>query len=107
MVEENVWKAVRRRVDTKGKPAKSGALNVAMLFGLLVVGVTLLMAPMLNKKMETQFAQGAQHFDDIKTGSIVRRETSGSRSFTVRRSVLQDMPGAVCIINSDGSSSGC
>jgi uncharacterized protein Veg len=41
----------------------------------------------------------------MTTGSI--SQNNGEKRYIVRRSLLQETPGAVCIINSDGSSSGC
>lgn len=86
--------------------ARSGALNVAILFGVAVVALTLIVTPFIDRKsaeMAKTVAPGA--YDDIKTGSIP--QTDGNKRYIIRRSLLQETPGSVCIINSDGSSSGC
>ncbi|MCD2179384.1 hypothetical protein [Rhizobium sp. C1] len=85
---------------------KSGALNVAVIFGVAAVALTLILAPVIERKsarLAGTVAPGA--YDEIVTGSI--STNSGPKRYIVRRSVLQDTPGAVCIINSDGSTSGC
>lgn len=85
---------------------KSGALNVAVIFGVAAVALTLILAPFVDRKsahLAGTVAPGA--YDEIVTGSI--STNSGPKRYIVRRSVLQDTPGAVCIINSDGSTSGC
>ena len=44
-------------------------------------------------------------YDNISTGSIPAN--GSTKRYTVRRSVLQEMPGAVCIIDANGGKSGC
>ena len=50
-------------------------------------------------------AQTPDEFDMISTGSVPKR--GEGKRYTVRRSVLQEMPGAVCIVDGNGVSSGC
>ncbi len=69
-------------------------------------GSDVILAPVIERKsarLAGTVAPGA--YDEIVTGSI--STNSGPKRYIVRRSVLQDTPGAVCIINSDGSTSGC
>ncbi len=107
MVEQEIWKKFRE--DAKAVPTvvRSGALNMALLFAVAVVAVTMIVTPKMVERVEAQqFANsGTSSFDNIVTGSIKKRD--GAKEYVVRRSILQEMPGAVCIINGDGSSSGC
>jgi hypothetical protein len=51
------------------------------------------------------FAIAPADFDTITTGSIPKSE-SGKR-YTIRRSVLQDTPGSVCVVQGYGVGAGC
>ena len=86
---------------------KTGALNAALLFGMAGLALALIVTPFVaNRNGGAVFARSAvPAFDNIVTGSIKKKD--GTREYVVRRSILQEIPGAVCIINADGSSSGC
>lgn len=106
MAEEEQYDGLTEADGSKWTAPKSGALNVALIFGVAVIALTLILAPFVDRRSAEYagvVAPGA--YDDIVTGSI--STNSGPKRYIVRRSVLQDTPGAVCIINSDGSSSGC
>jgi hypothetical protein len=47
----------------------------------------------------------APDLDNITTGSIP--QTENGKRYTIRRSVLQQEPGSVCIIQGYGADSGC
>lgn len=79
-------------------PASSGALRVALLFGLMGIALTLIIVPLAERRTGPLVAG---ELDMTTTGSIRSGDT-----YTVRRSVLQHSPDAVCIIRSDGSRSG-
>jgi hypothetical protein len=83
--------------------ANSGALRVALLFGSAAVAFTLILTPFIDRSAGNVIASRglAQQLDQTTTGSI-----STSASYTVRRSVLQSSPGAVCVIRESGSRSG-
>jgi len=80
------------------RAAGFGALRVALLFGLMGIALALIFVPFAERKAESLVASG---LDMTTTGSIRPGDT-----YTVRRSVLQPSPDAVCIIRSDGSRSG-
>lgn len=107
MSEQNVWKTFREEANEKPVRARGGALNAALLFGLAVIAFTMIVTPMLAERAEGLKLANSDmpSFDNITTGSIRKRD--GTREYVVRRSVLQEMPGSVCIIESDGSRSGC
>jgi hypothetical protein len=75
---------------------------VTLLFGSAAVALALIATPFLDSQTRAQsrddFPGG---LDMTATGSISHRST-----YTVRRSVLQTQPGSVCIIGSDGRTSG-
>jgi hypothetical protein len=106
MGEKDHYEGSTDVVDVPTTAPRIGALNVAVIFGVAVVALTLILAPFVDREssqLAGTVAPGA--YDDIVTGSITTN--SGPKRYIVRRSVLQDTPGAVCIINSDGSTSGC
>ena len=91
-----------------GSPAgdtRTGALNLALLFGTAVIALALVLTPVLSAKTDKRMiANVPDEFDMISTGSI---PSEGGKRYTVRRSVLQEMPGAVCIIDGNGQGNGC
>lgn len=106
MAEKDQYDNTADPVGASFETPRTGALNVAVIFGVAAIALTLILAPFVDREsaqMAGAVAPGA--YDDIVTGSI--STNSGPKRYIVRRSVLQDTPGAVCIINSDGSTSGC
>mgnify|MGYP000877438131 CR=1 FL=1 len=78
-----------------------GSLRVALLFGAGAIALSLLVIPVVERQSRTAFVDGPDNLDRMSTGSI---QTGGS--YTIRRSVLQTKPNAVCIIRPNGSRSG-
>lgn len=102
-MNEDFWKTVEDRQSYSEKSRRIGVLNVALLFGMVAIALSMIVTPMLAGKMPAaRFAQSPDNFDMISTGSINRTEQP--KSYSIRRSVTQPMPGSVCII--DGYSSG-
>ena len=105
-MDDDFWKAVREKEQASAASRKTGVLNIALLFGTAVVALTLILTPMLSSKNDRRImANTPVDYDNISTGSIPSSGTT--KRYTVRRSVLQEMPGAVCIIDADGRKSGC
>jgi hypothetical protein len=104
MADDDIWAEVQAKYK---RPFNvTGAINVALLFGTAVIAITLILTPILsNMDFGQQKVAGTDAYDNLVTGSISK--PGHSRNYTVRRSVLQEMPGAVCIINGDGTKSGC
>ncbi|WP_394887099.1 hypothetical protein ACG873_20390 [Mesorhizobium sp. AaZ16] len=75
-----------------------GALRITLLFGSAAVALALIAVPLLEGRNSDRLAGD---IDLMSTGSIGRGET-----YTIRRSVLQSSPDAVCVIHSDGARSG-
>jgi hypothetical protein len=82
-----------------------GAINMALLFGTAAIALTLILTPFLTKEGESQQASTIG-YDDIKTGSIPTEDGKVKR-YTIRRSVLNQNPGDVCIIDQAGNRNGC
>lgn len=78
--------------------AGCGALRVALLFGLMGVALALILVPLAERK-SGQLVAGT--VDMTTTGAVHQ-----GNSYTLRKSVLQASPDAVCIIRSDGTRSG-
>jgi hypothetical protein len=106
MVDEDFWRTVQDKDLVTSQSRRTGVLNLSLLFGTAVIALTLILTPMLSsKKDKRMLANTPIDYDNISTGSIPSGGTA--KRYTVRRSVLQEMPGAVCIIDADGSKSGC
>ncbi|RWC88013.1 MAG: hypothetical protein EOS46_12555 [Mesorhizobium sp.] len=96
------WDSIRPERGFRAADAGMGVLRIALLFGSAAVALALIATPFLDSQTRSQTARdGFPGLDMTATGSISHRST-----YTVRRSVLQADPGAVCIIRSDGKSSG-
>jgi hypothetical protein len=106
MRDEEFWKAVQEKELTPAGTTRTGVLNLALLFGTAAIALALVLTPVLSSKTGTRvMANVPDDFDMISTGSIPS-EKPGKR-YTVRRSVLQEMPGAVCIVNGTPERNGC
>jgi hypothetical protein len=85
--------------------AGTGALRVALLFGSAAVALSVILTPIAQQQVaRSAYGPG---IDPMATGTTAlgQRQTVLSRDYVIRRSVLQ-MPGDVCIINSNGQRSG-
>ncbi|MFS2153187.1 hypothetical protein [Rhizobium sp. Rhizsp42] len=111
-MDDDFWKAVREKEQASVSSRKTGALNIALLFGTAVVALTLILTPMLaDKSKSSVFASAPSEFDSITTGSIPKGEngpkSENGKRYTIRRSILQDTPGSVCVVQGYGSGVGC
>ena len=80
--------------------ARTGALGVALLFGVAATVLALILVPVAENLLGPHYA-GLERIDRTTTGSI-----GSERIYTIRRSVLQPSPESVCIIRVDGTRSG-
>lgn len=102
-MNEDFWKTVEDRQSYSAKSRRIGVLNVALLFGMVAIALSLIVTPMLaGKTPSARFAQVPDNVDMISTGSIKRGDRP--TSYSIRRSITQPTPGSVCIV--DGYSSG-
>ena len=97
------WDSIRPDRSFRAADAGMGVLRVTLLFGSAAVALALIATPFLDSQTRSQSARDdfPGGLDMTATGSISHRST-----YTVRRSVLQAQPGSVCIIGSDGRTSG-
>ncbi len=106
MADEDFWKTVGSGERSSQKARKTGVLNIALLFGTAAIALSLILTPMLAGNSERRsLAFTPDDYDNITTGSIGK--TGPGRRYTIRRSVLQETPGSVCIIDRYGTGDGC
>lgn len=92
------WDDIRVERGSRLGSAGIGALRVTLLFGLVAVALALIVAPFAESQFQERRASaGFPGIDTMATGSIGYRGT-----YTVRKSVLQSSPDAVCIILDSG-----
>jgi len=110
-MDDEIWKTARARQKPASRSGRTGALNVALLFGTAAIALSLIVTPMLAKRSDQdRLANIQQDFDMISTGSIKRSPDNAiekNKHYTIRRSVLQDTPGSVCIVQGYSSETGC
>lgn len=101
----NFWQAV---ADKYGEARHSGGLNslkVALFFAVTAIVCTVILTPILAVgSSRAKIAHSVGSYDAITTGSIP--QSGEKRTYTIRRSILQPFPEAVCFIGSDGRKSG-
>ncbi|WP_337269261.1 hypothetical protein [Oryzifoliimicrobium ureilyticus] len=108
-MEDDFWKAVREKERLSAPPTRTGALNIALLFGTAAVALALILTPMLAEKTKSgSVFASAPEFDDIVTGSVPKEPSDHSgKRYIIRRSILQDTPGSVCITPGYAAEPGC
>lgn len=105
-MNEDFWKTVEMRRPHSHKSRKTGVLNIALLFGTAAIALSLIITPMVaGKTTGPRLAQVPENFDMITTGSIPKADIR--KTYSIRRSVLQETPGSVCIVQGYGNESGC
>jgi hypothetical protein len=103
---ENDWDVVRNDRGWSAGSSGMGILRLTLLFGSAAVALALIIAPIADSQTRSYVAQdgGPVGVDTMATGSI---KGGGYRNlYTVRKSVLQSSPEAVCVIRADGSRTG-
>ena len=105
MTDGDFWMTVMDRDGLKNPPKRFGAVRAALLFGTAAIALAVILTPIVaDRSPSARVAWVPGQYDNIITGSIPpSRKTT---SYTVRRSILQDNPDALCIIRSDGRKSG-
>ncbi|MCT7377473.1 hypothetical protein [Chelativorans salis] len=78
-----------------------GVLRVTLLFGSVAIALALILTPLLERRTHNS-ALFKPTVDRMTTGTVGNRDSA----YTVRRSVLQPSPQAVCIIRADGTRRG-
>jgi hypothetical protein len=84
----------------------SGAIRVTLLFGSAAIALAMILTPIANQQV-ARSTFGHSSLDPVATGSTRNAgdPLAVSRSYTIRRSVLQDQ-GGLCIINANGMRTG-
>lgn len=101
------WQEAPEREFVANRSNRMGALNMALLFGTAAIALTLIVTPMLAPgKLADRMQASTMDYDNITTGSVPSRDGKAKR-YTIRRSVLSENPGDVCIIEQDGTENGC
>lgn len=77
-------------------------VRIALLFGSVVIALTMLVVPMLDGNSRNARYEGSPFELDTMTTSSV----GGGQRYTVRRSVLQPSPRSTCVIAQNGVRSG-
>jgi hypothetical protein len=86
------------------KTSRFSALKVALLFAGAGVLSALILTPILTVDGSTRMAFAPDAYDNIITGSIPAQRPG--RAYTIRKSVLQDTPDSICIIQPNGLKTG-
>jgi hypothetical protein len=106
-MNEEHWQEPPEREFVAARSNRMGALNMALLFGTAAIALTLIVTPMLAPDRSADRMQAStMDYDNITTGSVPTGDGKTKR-YTIRRSVLSEHPGDVCIIGQDGSKTGC
>ena len=106
-MNEEHWHETPEREFVGDRRSRIGTLNMALLFGTAAIALTLIVTPMLAPGRSSDRMQAStMDYDNITTGSVPSSDGKTKR-YTIRRSILQDNPGDVCIIDSDGRKNGC
>ncbi|TIN19823.1 MAG: hypothetical protein E5Y31_23780 [Mesorhizobium sp.] len=96
------WDSIRPERSFRAADAGMGILRITLLFGSAAVALALIAIPFLDSQTRSlSVRDDLGGLDMTATGSLSHRET-----YTLRRSVLQPQPSSVCVIRSNGRSSG-
>jgi len=107
-MDEEFWKSVPVRQRAAHGSGKTGVLNIALLFGTAAIALSLIITPMLASRGDDaqRLTSVQEDFDNLTTGSVPKQGERG-KNYTIRRSVLQETPGSVCIVQGYGVGSDC
>jgi hypothetical protein len=105
-MNEEHWQETPEREFVVDRSNRMGTLNMALLFGTAVIALTLIVTPMLAPGKADRMQASTMDYDNITTGSVPSHDGKTKR-YTIRRSILQQNPGDVCIIDNDGTKIGC
>lgn len=103
MQSQPEWNDERNEAWSRLGVAGMGALRVALLFGSLGIALALILTPIAEKRGRTLVARNGveRGLDHLATGSVGSR----TRTYTIRRSVLQPFPGDPCYVGDGPSAS--
>jgi hypothetical protein len=104
MRETRDWAEFRPQTNSSVSEAGHGMLRITLLFGSLAIAIALFLTPVLDRTDTSDLTASAIYggVDRTATGTV-RRD---ARQYTIRRSILQNTPGSMCIIHSNGMQTG-
>ena len=106
-MSEEHWHDTPEREFVATRSNRMGTLNMALLFGTAAIALSLIVTPMLAPDRSAGRMQAStMDYDNITTGSVPTSDGRTKR-YTIRRSILSEHPGDICIIGSDGTKTGC
>jgi hypothetical protein len=93
-------------IETATAPLNTGLLSFTLTVAAAVVVLSLLITPFVSSNVNSYVSSATGlNTDRIVTGSI--RNNPGVERYTVRRSILQKSPDAVCIIRNGSTRLEC
>ncbi|WP_419906654.1 hypothetical protein [Hoeflea sp.] len=102
MSSDEFWSSVYSGSTDAKRPSRFSVLRLATLFGSAAMAFALIIPPMIDgQDGDWQLLSNGQGIDYTTTATVRRK-----REYTVHRSVLQDQPDAVCIIDTFGRRTG-
>ena len=87
-----------------GRFSRWSAFKAAVLFAAAGIMSALILTPILARDAPSRMAYQPGDYDNIITGSIPGQNSG--RSYTIRKSVLQNSPDSICIIQPNGLKTG-
>ncbi|MBE7185936.1 MAG: hypothetical protein INR68_16185 [Methylobacterium mesophilicum] len=104
-MQGNEWDYVKVSRRSPLAEAGFGVLRATLLFSSVAVALTLLIVPAVDKNPRLAMNMpGKPQLDMMTTASVTRGDPAPT--YTLRRSVLQPSPDAVCRIEANGARSG-
>ena len=106
MNDERDWAEIEPPSTSSMTDAGFGALRITLLFGSLAIAVALFVAPLMDRGDPARVASSTYFRNLDRTATGTAGKTVGYTQYTVRRSVLQSNPRALCIVHANGMQSG-
>ncbi len=104
VMDDDFWKAVREKERASSASRRTGALNIALLFGTAVVALTLILTPMLaDSSKKSVFASAPKRISirsrqdrsrRVTAASVIRSAAASSRIRPVRSASSRAMASA-------------
>ena len=104
MNDGDFWTTVADKYPGTEQAGGLKALKLAFLFAGVGVTSALVLTPILAVDHTSRVAFAPDAYDNIITGSIPTRNSG--KTYTIRKSVLQDTPDSICIIQPNGHKTG-
>jgi len=103
MSDDNQWYAPVEPKRSAVLDWGNSLLRATLLFGVLAVAVAMFATPYLDRSSARIAADRSNPGIDFMTTASTPQQRS---AYTMRRSVLQNSPNAVCIIHANGTQTG-